>query len=299
VNDPKIPSSDMDAPSTTRQPGNGARRDLVATSDLLKPTLPGRLFGGYRRPEVEDLLERAAATIAERDRTIESASRELEQSRHAEPSTEEVVMLMLQTASRVVEETKEDARHEAEELVAQARAEAEEIARLHGQAQVALDGALARAEAMLSGARAEAEDVLRAARGEAEEIMASARAEAVALTSAARSERDRLIANSTVEAEKAREALEIERSKIDEAIVGMRDTWSEQLRDALARIDAIDPGAALNPVAPEPSEPRHWHVDPLDLADELRDRVGTSETQSPLAPLEATEPDDGSPHSDD
>jgi DivIVA domain-containing protein len=283
----------------TRQLGNGARRDLLAVSDLREPTLPGRLFGGYRRAEVDDLLERAAATIAERDRTIASTSRELEQSRHAEPTSEEVVMLMLQTASRVVEETKEDARHEAEELVAQARAEAEEIARLHGQAQAALDGALARAEATLSGARAEAEDVLRAARGEAEEIMASARAEAVALTSAARGERDRLIANSTVEAEKARNELELERSRIDEAIVGMRDTWSEQLKDALARIDAIDPGVGLNPDAPEPSEATHWHVDPLDLATELRDRVGTSETQSTLAPLEAIDPDDGSPHPDD
>ena len=299
MDDPKIPSSDLDVPSATRQPGNGARRDLVAPSDLRKPTLPGRLFGGYRRAEVDDLLERAAATLAERDRIIESTSRELEQSRHAEPTTEEVVMLMLQTASRVVEETKEDARHEAEELLAQARAEAEEIARLHAQAQAALDGALTRAEATLSGARAEAEDVLRAARGEAEEIMASARAEAVALTAAARGERDRLIANSTVDAENARKALEAERSKIDEAIVDMRDTWSEQLRDALARIDALDPGAGPNPVAPEPPAATHWHVDPLDLAAELRDRVGTSETQSTLAPREATDPDDGSPHSED
>jgi DivIVA domain-containing protein len=315
-----------DSGERAERPADGSsvasdRRDLVGSVELRKVSLPRRWFGGYRRAEVDDVLERAAATIAELERVIDSNKSELEQSRQVESASEGVIALMLQTAARVIEEAKEDAKREAAELVSQARNEADVVGRLHEEAQATLESARLEAAGILAAARPEVEEMTRAARAEADGMLAAARAEAdgmlaaagaetdrmlaaasaqaetltsvaraeaETLTSVARAEREQLLTDAARKASEARVALEEEKTAIDHVIDDLRTTWATQISDALARLDAIDPSSAAQPVTAEATTSPNG-PSAADLALELRDRLSDGAGARPAAPVEETD----------
>jgi hypothetical protein len=218
---------------------------------------------------------------------------------------------MLATAARIVEATKEDAKREAAALVTRARDEAKQVGRLHDEARAALEAADTEAETILAEVRAEVERVARVdqaeadaltttARGEAAAMLAAARAEAdamleaartesVAMTSGARSERERLLNDATRDAREARAALEQEKTKIDHAIDDLRDTWTGRISDALARLDAVDPGADGIAEVEEAEAANPDGASEADLALELQDRLSGTAAAQPPNPVE--EPD--------
>jgi cell division septum initiation protein DivIVA len=309
-------------PTTLTGSVDGGRHDLVTGTELRTLALPRQFFRGYRRGQVDDLLERAAASIDELTRAVRSTRTELEQSRTTESAPEEVVAQMLATAARIVEATKDDAKREAAALVTRARDEAQQVSQLHDEAQAAVEAARTEAAAMLAtvhaeveratradraeadaltaAARTEAGSILAAARAEADALLAGARAEADALlagasaesdamTARARTERERLLGDATREASEARVALEQEKTKIDQAIDDLRDTWANRISDALVRLDAIDPGAGETAGAEEAEAESSGSASEGDLALELRDRLGGKVVAPPPAPVE--EPD--------
>ena len=240
----ELPSVDVRADSIPK-------RGLVTPNELHEASPSSQRFGGYSRDEVQELFERAAATISELSAELNTLRAKLERPRIVESAPEEVVARMLATASRIVDSTKEEAEREAAELVAQARNEAEGVAQLHREALAELDAIRAEADGILAQARGEAEGMVAAARAEGEGITAAARVEAEALTSAARAERQQLIASSTRDAEEARTALEQANARIESAIEEMRSTWTNRIKDALARLDSLEPAPKQASAAPE------------------------------------------------
>ena len=296
---------------------DGQRRDLVTSAELRKVALPTQFLKGYRHGEVEDVLERAAASIDELARTASSLKSQLDEARNASAASEAVVTQMLSTAALVVEATKEEAKREAAELVARARGEAEQIGVLHEEAHAAVESARleaagilaaarpgieemtraahAEAEAVIAAARAEAyaarveaESMLAAARAESESILGAARTEAEAMTSSARAERAQVIDDATRDASEARATLEQEKEKIDLAIGDLRETWASRISDAIARLDAIDPaGGAATPASGEtPAENGDHHPEETDLASQLQERLGGGSDPEPPATVE-------------
>ncbi len=289
------------APSTSVIAGQ--RSDLVTSNELRKAALPSQLFHGYRHREVEDLLERSAASIDELGRISNSLKSELNEARNAASAPEEIVTDMLAIAVRVVETAKQEAAREAADIVARARGEAEQIASLHDEAKAVIQTAKLEAAEIIAAARPEAEAITRAARSdadaaisaawteaytarteaesmlassraEAESTIAAARAESEALLSRARADRERVLDDATRDANEARAALEQEKAAIDSAINDLRDTWANRIGEAIARLDAIDParvqttGQADAPVE-ESGQPTE-----ADLALQLQERVG-------------------------
>lgn len=295
-------------PAASTSAIDGDRHDLVASTELRRLALPRQFFRGYRRGQVDDLLERAAASLDELTRTIRSTKSELEQSRATDSAPEEIVAQMLATAARIVEATKEDAKHEAAAFVARARDEADEVGRLHNSARAALEAARteaetilaevraeveraaradqAEADALTTAARSEAAAMLAAARAEADAMLAAARAESAAMTSGARSERERLLNDATRDASEARAALEQEKTKIDHAIDDLRDTWAGRISDALARIDAVDPGVGGIAEVEEAEAASPVSGGEADLAVELHDRLSGTAAAQPADPVE-------------
>jgi cell division septum initiation protein DivIVA len=277
------------------------RRDLVNASSIRKTKLSTQSFGGYRKGEVDDLTERAAASLEALSRQVALLKSELDQARAAKAESDATITQMLVTAQRIVDRTKEDARNEAAELIKRAQDEVEAAERVREETQASrheaeekaakiVAAARTAASALTENARREAASVTAAALAESDETLASARAEALRLTTSARAdayaataaaraeaeqlrssaeaERNKLIAESTHDALDARQRLEAELLGLTHKIDELRTSWRDELTGALAHLDAFESGDPASQGHDAPSE---------ELANDLRKRAGAQQ----------------------
>jgi cell division septum initiation protein DivIVA len=214
------------------------------------------LAGGYRRADVDQLLARAARTIDDYARKVGDLQGRLDvlASMHAEleerfrqtraRSPQEAAGEMLTVAQRAIEKVKEDARHEAEQVVADARDEAERI----------VEEARGRAELVLTEAEHRREESERL-RHEAQATIAGARHEAQTLHAVVQTEKDRLLAEAADEVGNARAGLEAEKATLEQAIADLRREWESFIRDALTRLELIEPETDIAVQASETASP--------------------------------------------
>jgi cell division septum initiation protein DivIVA len=208
---------------------------LITGKQVRATALRRRWFGGYRRGDVDSLIQRAANTIDYLGDMDENLREELEkrEAQQSSEASEEIVTSMLASAARVVQSIKDEAQVEADRLLADAQEEKERAAQLRKDAEAELDRALA---------------------------------EAAALADTARVERERLIAESTSDAARARAELEAERDRIDGAISDLRSVWAERINHALSQLGGTEQApsdlvvdlserAAAPSEAPPPAQP--------------------------------------------
>jgi cell division septum initiation protein DivIVA len=246
-----------------RAPGSTpATRATVSVEELRNPRLPTQALGGYKPPDVEQLLARAADSIARLTQAVDALAKERDEARAETVARDEVVPTMLVNAQRMVEAMKVEASRDAATILAEARSEAEQATQLKHEAQLELESAQREAtttlataqheartlvlqaqdeaQGLIGEARSEADAVRTAARKEAEQIAAAARSDADALAASGRAHHDRLMAESTHDAQAARDALADEMQRTDRAIADLRRAWSDRLEAALAQLDAAD-----------------------------------------------------------
>ena len=203
---------------------------LITGNQLRATALRRRWFGGYRRGEVDSLIQRAANTIDYLGDTADKLREELEK---GEQAPEAIVTSMLASAARVVQGIKDEAQAEADRILAEARVEEERAAQLRRDAEAEQDRALA---------------------------------EAAALVDTAREERERLVAESATDVARARAELEAERERIDGAINDLRSVWAERINHALSQLGGTEQApsdlvvdlserAAAPSEAPPPAQP--------------------------------------------
>ena len=217
---------------------------LITGNQLRATALRRRWFGGYRRGEVDGLIQRAANTIDYLGDTAEKQREELEKGEQSHEAPEAIVTSMLASAARVVQGIKDEAQAEADRILAEARVEADRI---------------------LAEARVEEERAAQLRR-DAEAEQDRALAEAAALVDTAREERERLVAESETDVARARAELEAERERIDGAINDLRSVWAERINHALSQLGGAERApsdlvvdlserAAAPSEAPPPAQP--------------------------------------------
>ena len=206
---------------------------LITGNQLRATALRRRWFGGYRRAEVDSLIQRAANTIDYLGDTADKLREELEKGEQSHEAPEAIVTSMLASAARVVQGIKDEAQAEADRILAEARVEEERAAQLRRDAEAEQDRALA---------------------------------EAAALVDTAREERERLVAESATDVARARAELEAERERIDGAINDLRSVWAERINHALSQLGGAERApsdlvvdlserAAAPSEAPPPAQP--------------------------------------------
>jgi cell division septum initiation protein DivIVA len=224
-----VPRGELAPPSAAEDVRS--RLILVTASQLRAPRLSRQAVGGYRRNQVDGLLERAAMTIEGLGHTIkglqegtgrlQAAHATLEEHlQHAIPRTpEEILGEIILTAHRAADEVRSDARHDADLIVIEAQTEA---------MRVVTDA---------ERRREESEQLQR----DAEATIEAARQQALLVGNEARAEREQLIADAIAEATLARDDLDAEAKRLEAAIEGLRAEWIGFVRDGLARLEAIQP----------------------------------------------------------
>jgi hypothetical protein len=222
---------------------------LVDSEELRLALLQSRRALSTRRVDTRDLLARAAATIDELDRAILETTRELVQmtrERQAAQldtsSTDEIIGSMLSSAARVIGTAQDEAQREAAELVEKARAEVERVEQLHHEAETRLAAATERASNVLTEALAEAEEIAAAARNESEALLTAARSRADAVAAAAAPPPPQVAAPETPEppAVEAATTPPAEEPTTSTAHTVELERWADRIREALARIDALE-----------------------------------------------------------
>jgi len=218
-----------------------AQLAFVSASQLRHPLLERRRAGGYRRSDVDRLLERAARTLEDLAGKVKEAQAEAADLRLDLAATR--VRLAHIEASRT-EPSADEPSSSPEEMVGEAPVTP------HRTAAALTDAARIDAERLISEAQERARRILAEAdrgreaadRLQAERQAAAERAleQAVAQRDEALAERGRLINDAVAEAAQVRVELEAEADRLVAAIADLRSGWAEFLGGALSRLERID-----------------------------------------------------------